>query len=188
MKEQSNFGKAVWKLFMFKGILLLITGLILILFPQATLTVLVFIMGVYWLIDGVTTIVKSFNERSYAKHWGWGVFTGVLGTIAGLVVLSKPMFSSILTTSFLMWFIGISALVYGGSGLITAFQMQGKSAGKTTVIFGSIFSILIGLVLVSSPYISALVIVYIIGLIAIIGGITILITASNIKKKLHQKN
>ena len=188
MANQTNLGNAIWQLFMVKGVVLLITGLILLIFPEATLATLIFIMGIYWLIDGVATIVKSFNERHYAKHWGWGIFTGALGTLAGLVVLSQPMLSSVLTTSFLMWFIGFSALIYGFSGLFTAFQIKQKSTGKSAMVFGSIFSILFGLILISSPYFSALVIVYTIGVIAIIGGVIIITMASNIKKRLTENN
>jgi uncharacterized membrane protein HdeD (DUF308 family) len=184
MTNQTNLGQTIWQLFMVKGVVLLVTGLVLLIFPKATLATLVFIMGVYWFIDGIATVVKSFNERNQGKHWGWGIFTGILGILAGLVVLSQPMLSSVLTTSFLMWFIGISAIIYGLSGLFTSFQIKEKSASKTAMVFGSFFSILFGLILVSSPYFSAIFIIYTIGIIAIIGGLTIIVMASNIKKKL----
>ena len=53
--------------------------LILLLFPQGTLTGLLIIMGVYWLIDGIVTTFKSIKGRKIHAAWGWGIFTGVLG-------------------------------------------------------------------------------------------------------------
>jgi len=183
-QNETKLGAALVKFIMFKGIFLLLTGIVLLLFPKATLATLIFILGVYWLIDGISTVISSIQARKYENSWGWGVFTGVLGTIAGLVVLSRPMLSSVLTTSFLMWFLGISAMIYGFSSLFTGFKLP-KSNGKTTMIWGGVFSVLFGVILISSPYMSAITLVNIIGIIAIIGGVSILIVASKMKKRLQ---
>lgn len=183
--QQSNLGATLVKFIQFKGIILILTGLVLLLFPTATLTVLIFVLGIYWLIDGITTIIASFQRRNSQNSWGWGLFTGILGVLAALVVLSKPMLSAVLTTSFLMWFLGISAIIYGVSGLITGFQLP-KSTSRTSMIWGGIFSILFGFTLIASPYLSVLTIMYVIGIIAIIGGIAILYVGSKMKDKLNK--
>jgi len=182
-QDQRNLRKPIINFIMLKGIILLITGLILLIFPNATLATLIFIMGFYWLIDGVTTVARSFSGRKINKNWVWGIFTGLLGIIAGVVVLSRPMLSAILTTSFLMWFLGIVAFVYGLSGIITGYRLP-SSPGKTSMIYGGIFSVLFGVILISSPYMAAITIIYTMGVISIIGGITILVVASKLKKKL----
>lgn len=182
-QNNKNLGASLVKFINYKGVFLLIMGVVLVLFPAATLATLLFVLGVYWLIDGFSTIISSYQARHFQKSWGWGVFTGVLGVIAGAIVLSKPMLSSILTTSFLMWFLGFSALVYGFSGLFMALKMP-KSTMKTSAIWGGLFSILFGIILISSPYMSAITIVYTIGIIAIIGGVSILMIASQMKKRM----
>ncbi|MFD1295007.1 HdeD family acid-resistance protein [Lutibacter holmesii] len=188
MEQQgANLGSALIKFITFKGIILLVTGIVLLVFPRTTLATLIFVLGVYWLIDGVSTIVSSFRARKYQSSWGWSLFTGILGAVAGLVVLSKPMLSSVLTTSFLMWFLGVSAIIYGFSGLFTGLKLP-KGNRKSSMIWGGIFSILFGVILISSPYLSALTIVYTIGVIAIIGGISILYVGSKMKNKLNNLN
>ncbi len=184
-QNKTTLGSSLIKFIMLKGIFLLITGLVLLIFPRATLATLIFIMGIYWLIDGVSIIVNSVKERKEHSAWGWGIFTGILGTIAGLVVLSRPMLTSVLTTTFLMWFLGISAMIYGFSGLITGLRLP-KSTGKTSMIWGGIFSVLFGVIIISSPYMSAITLVYAIGIIAVIGGISILIVASKMKKRIEE--
>ena len=187
-QENSNeFNSALWKLIGLRGITLLLVGLILLIFPTATLTVLVIIMGVYWLVDGIVTTYKSIQGRKVYAAWKWGIVTGVLGIIAGLVVLSSPALSTLLTTSFLVWFLGIAAIIYGLSGLITGFQLRKEIKGEWTMIIGGIFSIIFGIILISSPFISALVLIKTMGVIAIIGGITILFMAIGINKKAEQK-
>ena len=185
MKQtEVNLGSALIKFITFKGIILLVTGIVLLVFPRATLATLIFVLGIYWLIDGVSTIISSLRARKLQHSWGWSLFTGILGTLAGLVVLSKPMLSSVLTTSFLMWFLGISAMIYGFSGLFTGLKLP-KGNRKSSMIWGGIFSVLFGAVLISSPYMSAITIIYTIGIIAIIGGISILYVGSKMKNKLN---
>jgi uncharacterized membrane protein HdeD (DUF308 family) len=183
MENQTSLGASLIKFIMLKGIFLLVTGLVLLIFPNATLTTLIFVMGIYWLIDGVSTIVNSIKKRETHSAWAWGIFTGVLVTIAGLVVLSRPILSALLTTSFLMWFLGVSALIHGFSSLITGLRLP-KSTGRTSMIWGGVFSVLFGVIIMSSPYMSAVTLVYIIGAIAVIGGVSILFVASKMKNKL----
>lgn len=183
-KREANLGSTLIKFIIFKGIILLVTGIVLLVFPRATLATLIFVLGIYWLIDGVSTIISSLRARKFHKSWGWGLFTGVLGAVAGLVVLSKPMLSSVLTTSFLMWFLGISAIIYGFSGLFTGLKLPNGNR-KSSMIWGGVFSVLFGVILISSPYMSAITIVYTIGFIAIIGGVSILYVGSKMKNKLN---
>lgn len=185
--NQGSLGKPIVQFIILKGVFLLITGAVLLIFPNATLATLVFIMGFYWLIDGLSIVIRSINGRKVNKKWGWGIFTGLLGVAAGVVVLSKPMLSAVLTTSFLMWFLGISAFIYGLSGILTGYRLP-SSPGKTSMIYGGIFSVLFGVILMSSPYMAAITIIYTMGVISIIGGISILVVASKLKKKLKNIN
>ena len=182
--QESNLGTTLVKFIQFKGVILLLTGIVLLVFPTATLTTLIFILGIYWLIDGISTIIASIQRRKTQSSWGWSLFTGILGTLAALVVLSKPMLSAVLTTSFLMWFLGISAIIYGFSGLISGFKMP-KGTNRSSMIWGGVFSILFGVILISSPYLSVLTIMYVIGIMAIVGGISILYVGSKMKNKLN---
>ncbi|MBT3202470.1 MAG: hypothetical protein HN350_21435 [Phycisphaerales bacterium] len=182
-----KLGSTLWKLIMVRGFALLLAGLILLLFPQGTLTVLVIIMGVYWLIDGIVTTFKSIKGRKVHAAGGWGIFTGVLGIIAGLVVLSQPVLSTVLTTSFLLWLLGIAAIIYGISGLVAGIRLRIETKGELTMILGGLFSTVFGIILITSPFVSFLVMIKFMGAIALIGGIIILVTAFGIKKKAKQE-
>jgi uncharacterized membrane protein HdeD (DUF308 family) len=181
--EAKKFAEKTWKLIMVRSIFLLIVGLILLIFPKGTLTTLVFIMGVYWLIDGIVTSFNSLQRRKIYKNWWWGIVTGGLGIIAGIVVLSKPFSSTVLTTSFLMWFLGIVALLNGISGIVTGVRLQKTNRNERSMIWGGIFSVILGFVLMSSPFTSALVIIKTIGSFALFAGLLLMAVAFRIKKK-----
>ncbi|RXP53461.1 hypothetical protein EC396_10205 [Lutibacter sp. HS1-25] len=180
MKNQNG---VILNLIFLKGIVLLIVGLILVIFPQSTLSMLMVLIGIYWLVDGIATIVRAINRKESMSSWG--VISGIIGVVAGSVVLSKPYLTAVFTASFFMWFIGISALVYGFSGLFSGLKFPKGTIGKQSMIYGGLFSIIFGIALISSPYFSALTVVYLIGFVAIIGGLAILFLANSIRKKLH---
>lgn len=181
--SSKKFVGSMWKLIMTKGIVLMTVGLVLLIFPTATLTTLIFIMGIYWLVDGIVTTYNALKSRKINPNWGWGIFTGLIGIIAGVVVLAKPFSSAVLSTSFLMWFLGLVAVINGVSGLIAGIRLKKQHPGEKSMIWGGIFSILLGIILISSPYASALVIVKLIGSFALFAGLITLALAFRIKKK-----
>lgn len=178
-----KFISEMWKLIMARGIFLCVLGLILLLFPKGTLTTLIFIMGVYWLIDGFVSTFNALKTRNLYPNWKWTLFAGLLGIVAGIVVLAKPFSSAVLTTSFLMWFLGAVSVINGISGLVTGIGIQKQQRGERSMIWGGIFSIIFGIILMSSPFISALVIIKIIGSFALFAGLITLALAFGVKKK-----
>ena len=42
---------------------------------------LVTLLGIWWLVDGIVTIVHLFTDRT---RWGWNLFIGIVSIIAGL--------------------------------------------------------------------------------------------------------
>nr|WP_319570607.1 DUF308 domain-containing protein [uncultured Draconibacterium sp.] len=172
----------VWKLIITRGAVLVIIGLVLLLFPSASLTTLIFILGIYWLIDGVVTLYNTFKQRKIRRNWWWGLLTGSLAVIAGIIVVMKPFSSTVLTTSFLMWFLGIVALINGISNVITAIRIKKHHTGERSMLWGGIFSIILGILLISSPYTSALVVVKVIGALAIFAGSITLFLGNQVRK------
>ncbi len=182
-ESTKNFVNKMWQLMMARGIVLCIVGLVLLIFPAATLTTLIFIMGIYWLIDGIVNTYNALQTKKQYKGWGWSLFNGAIEIIAGLVVLAKPFSSAVLTTSFLIWFLGIVAVINGITSLLTGIRLKNQQSNERTMIWGGIFSLILGLILMSSPFTSALVIIKIIGSFTLLAGIITLAVTYRIKKK-----
>ena len=71
-----------WWLVLLEGIVAVIVGIFLITNPASTLIFLVTFLGIYWLVTGVINLITLFWNRS---QWGWKLFTGIVGIIAGSV-------------------------------------------------------------------------------------------------------
>src|SRR4051812_5971547 len=108
-----------WWLVLLEGIFAAILGLFLLIEPAATLIFLVQVLGFYLLIEGILRIVSIFLDTSL---WGLKLGIGVLGILAGIVVLNHPLLSALAIPTYIVYVVGFLALVEGVGGLIHAFQ------------------------------------------------------------------
>src|SRR3954452_6729029 len=81
-----------WWLVLLEGIFAALFGFLLLIAPGSTLVFLVQVLGFYLLIDGILRVVSIFIDHSL---WGLKLALGILGLIAGIVVLQHPLWSAI---------------------------------------------------------------------------------------------
>ena len=171
----------IWWLVLLRGIAAILLGILLFTNPGAVLMVIMIYIGIYWLLDGVFTIFASLKGRRNMEHWGWGLFVGIISILAGLAVISQPVLSALLTTTFLAYLVGFMAIVSGISSLVSGFRLR-KASGEWSMIIGGLMSLLFGLLLVFNPLFSSFVLLSVAGVFALIGGIILLIFAFRIRK------
>lgn len=162
-----------WWLILIEGVALLIIGLLLITAPGTTLSVLVQILGIYWLVKGIFNIVSIFINSAM---WGWKLFAGIIGVLAGLAVIRHPLYATILVPSVYAILLGITALIAGVINLFQAF----KGAGWATGLLGGL-NILFGALLLANPILGAATLVLILAVLALIGGIAAIIGAFQLR-------
>jgi len=162
-----------WWLVLLEGISLLIIGILLVASPGMTTLVLVQLLGIYWLVRGILSLVGIFVDSSL---WGWKLFIGVLGILAGIVVIQHPIWSTVFIPTTVVIILAIQAIIAGVIGLVAAFQGAGWGAGLLGVV-----SIIFGIILLASPLMAATVLPVVIGIFAIVGGITSIIAAFRLR-------
>ncbi len=152
-----------------QGVISLIIGFLLLTNPMATTIVIVQFIGIYWLITGVFSLVAIFMDRSL---WGWKLFSGIIGIMAGLAVMNHPLWSTFLLPTILVIFLGVNGLIIGAIALIGAFKGEGWGAAVLGVL-----SIIFGLLLLGSPFVTALALPWVYGIVAMVGGFIAIIAA-----------
>jgi uncharacterized membrane protein HdeD (DUF308 family) len=87
------------------GFVSLLLGLFAFRSVAHSLAVLVLVIGFGWLIHGLAQLVEAVADPRMPGR-GWAIFSGVVGVVAGLVVLMYPS-PSLLTLAFLggIWFV-----------------------------------------------------------------------------------
>jgi len=165
-----------WWVVLVEGIFALIFGLLLITAPGSTSLFLVTVLGFYWLIRGIFSIIEIFIPNT-GTHWGWLLFMGILGIIAGMVVLRNLGYATVLVGTFIIVFLAVDALIMGIMGLIRAFTGGGWGPG----ILG-ILTIIIAIFLFTNVFGAVLALPVVIGAILIVGGIVAIFFSFRIRR------
>ncbi len=175
--EAAAFGfetKAMpWWLVLIEGILAIIIGILLFTSTAQTVAGLVVFLGLYWLIKGIFDIISMFVDHT---AWGWKLFIGIIGIIAGLVILRNPLMSTFVVPAVFTWVLGIYAIFAGIIMLVQAFRGGGWGVGIMAVM-----GILIGILLLGNTLMSALILIYLAAGILIVGGIVAVVFAFRLR-------
>jgi uncharacterized membrane protein HdeD (DUF308 family) len=158
-----------WWLVLIEGIFAIIIGFLLLSKPGMTTAVLVQVLGIYWFIAGILNIIGIFIDHT---AWGWKLIIGILGIIAGLLIIRHPLWSTLLVPTTIIIVLGIEGLIIGAINIVRAFRGGGWGMG----ILGAL-SILFGIILLANPKIAALTLPFVLGIFAIVGGILAIIMA-----------
>jgi uncharacterized membrane protein HdeD (DUF308 family) len=164
-----------WGLVLVEGIVVTLLGAFLLVAPGASLFVLVLMLGIYLLVAGVFRIIGLFLDSS---SWGWKLAAGILCLIAGLAILSNPLWSTTLASTWLVILVGFLTMLQGGAGLIVAFQGGGWGMGALSVL-----GILLGLFLVINPLIGVAALTLILAIFMLIGGVGAVLQAFRMRRQ-----
>ena len=160
-----------WWLLLMGGILNIIVGILLLVNPAKTTIAFAWVLGLYWLVQGILTLVGMFLDHS---AWGWKLFMGVLGILAGIVVMRHPIASAVVLPALFILLLGIQGVIAGGISLVLAFKGGGWGVGllgAVSIVFGII------LILNYANLATVLTFIWIVGILAIAGGIVQIIQA-----------
>lgn len=152
-----------WWLVLVQGIITLILGISFLYYPYGTLLVLVMFLGAYWFVNGLFGLVSLAMDKT---HWGWKLLFGVLGIIAGLAILTYPVYSAFMVPYIFVIMIGFFGIIMGFMGLFAAFRGGGWGAGIVGILI-----LLFGFLLLFHPVASVLIAPYVLGTLGILGGI-----------------
>jgi uncharacterized membrane protein HdeD (DUF308 family) len=162
-----------WWLVLIQGLITLILGIFLLYYPYGTLLVLVTFLGAYWFISGLFGLISLIVDRTNA---GWKILFGILGIIAGIAILTYPLYSTFVVPYIFIIFVGVWGLIMGFMGIFAAFKGGGWGAGIIGILL-----IIFGCLILANPVISVLMLPFVLGVVGIIGGIAAIIGAFMLK-------
>ena len=99
------------------GVLSIIVGFALLRSPFQSVEVFIFVLGIFWLVQGVMTFVAAFAVK---KGRNWRIVSGTLGILAGIIILTYPI-SSAVTLALIG---GIWLIILGVTQVIAGFQLR----------------------------------------------------------------
>jgi len=162
-----------WWLVLIEAIAAIVVGLLLLINPGSTLAVLVRLLGFYFLITGILSIISIFVDRSAL---GWKLFSGILGVLAGIVIIDYPLWSTLVVPVTFLLVIAIFAIIIGFVYLVQAFRGAGWGRGLLGVL-----TILLGIVILARPLLAAISLPLVLGILLLAGGVLALISAFSLR-------
>jgi len=168
---------------MVRGALAIFLGLALFLDPDKSRPMLANFMGVYWLVSGVVSLRWGTAVRPVRRL---ALIAGIIGILAGLMVVSRLLLHNFLGEVFIFNLIGFIMLLTGLLHVFGGFRTDNLSRSLTwgSFILG-IFEIVLGVLLIITTASVSPAIHLVISIWAFIGGFMILTDAWWLRAKLH---
>ena len=160
-----------WWALVLRGLAAIAFGVLAFVWPQITLTALVFLWGAYALVDGAFAIAAGVKSHGENKRWWVLLLEGILGVAAGLTAFLIP----VITALVLLILIAAWAMVTGVFEIVAAIQLRKYIKGEWLLALAGVASVLFALTLLFNPAAGALAVVWIIGAYSIVFGVLLIV-------------
>ncbi|MEV6849673.1 HdeD family acid-resistance protein [Actinoplanes sp. NPDC051411] len=172
----------LWWATVLRGVAAVIFGLLALVWPAATLLVLVIFFGAYVLVDGLLNVATAIaGGRGDAGSRAWVAVQGLAGIVIGVLTFAWPG----VTTLALLWLIAAWAVVTGIAQIVASFRLRRQIRNEWLLGLGGVLSIIFGVLLVIWPGTGALAVITMIGIYALIYGVATIALGIRVYRQVH---
>jgi len=180
MNVIENLGSTLarnWWLMVLRGLAAIGFGILVFAKPGITLQVLVYLFGVYVLVEGILGVSLAVEARSTIGSWGVLLLWGLLGIAVGVLTFVKPD----ITALALLFYIALWAIATGVLEIAVAIRLRELITNEWLLSLAGLASVAFGVLLIARPDAGALAVLSLIGAYAIVFGVLVLIFAFRIR-------
>lgn len=150
----------MWGSILLRGLFLAALGLCILLWPDVSIALIVRLIGVFCIVDGLTTILRANRFRPPGRQWIQGAVIAGLGAI----LLFWPDISG----RFVVMLFGVWLLYTGLSQIL--YSPNADGSGRTIMRGAGLVSIVAGIILLLWPGAGMVTIAWLIALPAVLIG------------------
>jgi len=173
-----SLAKKIWIFAIIRGVLAIIFGLIALLAPIATAIALAILIAAYAIVNGVFDIIEAIRHRGSSSMVP-GIVLGAVSIVFGILVLVWPGMS----LGILVILVGVWAVIIGIIQIVASVRHRAvPHSGWVWGVIGGVLSILFGVLVLIWPDAGLVSIIWIIGIWAIVWGITLIILGVQLRK------
>jgi len=137
----------------------------------------VLVFGAYALVDGVFGVINGISSYGERERWWVILLEGLAGIVVGIMTLVWPS----ITALTLLYLIAAWAVITGVMEIVAAIQLRRVIEGEWMMVLSGIASIIFGIILFIFPGEGALGLTWLIGIYAIIFGVTLIVLAFRLR-------
>jgi uncharacterized membrane protein HdeD (DUF308 family) len=167
-----------WWVFLVRGVVAVLFGIIALVRPEVTLTTLLLMFGAFALVDGLFAIVVGVASAATSDRWGALLLEGIVGALAGLAALFWPGMTALV----LLYIVAGWSLVTGILAVAAAIRLRREIVNEWMLAISGVLSIILGVVLFAQPEVGILASMWMIGVYAIIFGVALIVLAFRLRK------
>lgn len=171
-----NLARSAWQAVLAGGAAAVLLGLIVLIWPGPTLAVAGVCFGIYLLVTGVLQLVAAFGTHAAASMRVLAFISGAISILLGLFCFRGATQSVLLLA---LW-IGIGWLFRGIAQTLAAASDPAMPARGWQIFIGAV-SAVAGVVLIVSPFESAVALTIVAGIWLIALGLTEIVTALRLR-------
>ena len=166
-----------WWIPVLRGVVGILFGLLVFAYTRTAIQVFVYLFGAYALLDGVVALALAFDS---SRARGWLVLSGIAGIAAGILTFVYPSITAVA----LVYIVAAWAIITGIFEIAAAFEWRQVFSDTWMLGLAGVLSIILGVLLFSSPGAGLLAWAWLIGIYAIVYGV--LYIAAGIRLKSFQ--
>ena len=115
-----GIGEKKWYVYLLLGVISVLAGLFALVRPGATALALLWLIGIWAVVKGITEIVAAIQIRKEVEG-EWAIaLSGVVSVLFGVFVLARPGDGALAV----VWLIAIYAFMHGILELVTGFKLR----------------------------------------------------------------
>ena len=178
----SKVASRIWWSLAIRGVLAILFGIVAFVYTGQTLLALVFVFGVFAVLSGITSIVAAVRSGEAHQRWGWLAASGLLSIAAGIVAFVRPG----VTALAIVYLIGAWAIVTGVFEIAYALALPDTLAHPWLAALSGMLSVVFGIVLAVWPISGAITLTWLVGVYAVLYGVTMLYYAYRLQALRHE--
>ena len=163
-----------WWVLALRGVIAILFGAMVIVWPALGLLVLVALFAAYAMMDGVFAIVSAFAGQG--RRWAL-LLEGVFGISAGVLTLLWPG----ITALALLILIAYWAITTGVFEVVAAVRLRKEIEGEWALALSGILSVVFGVALLVMPGPGALAVAWLIAAYSLSFGVLLLVLAFRLR-------
>lgn len=160
-----------WWSLVIRGILGILVGLIMFVWPGITLMALVFLFAGYALLEGVVSLAGAVHAAQAHERWAALLVEGLLGIAAGTITILWPG----ITALGLVFMIAAWAILTGVAEVVAAVRLRRYISGEWLLALAGVASVVFGVLAAAVPLAGALVIAIWFGAYTCVFGVMLVV-------------
>ena len=157
----------VWWAFLVRGLAAILFGVLALVWPAATLAVLVILFGAFALVNGVFLVIKAIRSWKARDDRWLLLIEGLLGLGIGVMTFVSPAVTAIA----LLFYIAAWSLATGIIEIVSGIRLRKEISGEIWWILSGVVSIIFAVLLMLFPGAGVLGVLWLISTYAIIFGV-----------------